>query len=53
MHKTTKHEKDSYLCLTELKDSIEYFLENNEINISGLDFFGSRSVIPKNKIAIS
>jgi len=32
-----KHEKDWYLSLTEEKDTIEYFLENNEIDISGWD----------------
>ncbi|MEZ4985856.1 MAG: nucleotidyltransferase domain-containing protein [Saprospiraceae bacterium] len=32
-----KHEKNWYLSLTEEKDTIEYFLENNEIDISGWD----------------
>lgn len=32
-----KHEKNWYLGLTEEKDTIEYFLENNEIDISGWD----------------
>lgn len=32
-----KHNKDWYLSLTEEKDTIEYFLENNEIDISGWD----------------
>ncbi|MCF8379914.1 MAG: nucleotidyltransferase domain-containing protein [Bacteroidales bacterium] len=32
-----KHQKDWYLSLTEEKDTIEYFLENNEIDISGWD----------------
>jgi hypothetical protein len=32
-----KHEKDWYLSLTEEKDTIEYFLDNNEIDISGWD----------------
>ncbi len=32
-----KHEKDWYLSLTEEKDTIDYFLENNEIDISGWD----------------
>lgn len=32
-----KHDKDWYLGLTEEKDTIEYFLENNEIDISGWD----------------
>ena len=32
-----KHDKDWYLSLTEEKDTIEYFLENNEIDISGWD----------------
>ena len=29
------HEKNWYLSLKEEKDSIEYFLDNNEIEISG------------------
>lgn len=32
-----KHDKDWYLSLNEEKDTIEYFLENNEIDISGWD----------------
>jgi predicted nucleotidyltransferase len=32
-----KHHKNWYLNLTEEKDTIEYFLENNEIDISGWD----------------
>jgi len=32
-----KHQKDWYLNLTEEKDTIEYFLDNNEIDISGWD----------------
>lgn len=32
-----KHDKDWYLSLTEEKDTIEYFLDNNEIDISGWD----------------
>lgn len=32
-----KHEKDWYLSLVEEKDTIELFLENNEIDISGWD----------------
>jgi predicted nucleotidyltransferase len=32
-----KHDKDWYLSLTEEKDTIEYFLLNNEIDISGWD----------------
>jgi len=32
-----KHNKDWYLSLTEEKDTIEYFLENNEIDISAWD----------------
>jgi predicted nucleotidyltransferase len=32
-----KHDKNWYLGLTEEKDTIEYFLENNEIDISGWD----------------
>ena len=30
-----RHDKNWYLGLTEEKDTIEYFLENNEIDISG------------------
>ena len=32
-----KQEKDWYLSLIEEKDTVEYFLENNEIDISGWD----------------
>lgn len=32
-----KHKKSWYLGLTEEKDTIEYFLDNNEIDISGWD----------------
>ncbi len=32
-----KHDKDWYLSLTEEKDTIEYFLDNKEIDISGWD----------------
>jgi hypothetical protein len=32
-----KHDKDWYLSLTEEKDTIEFFLDNNEIDISGWD----------------
>jgi predicted nucleotidyltransferase len=32
-----KHPKDWYLSLVEEKDSIEYFFENNDIDISGWD----------------
>lgn len=32
-----KHEKSWYLSLTEEKDTIEYFFENNDIDISGWD----------------
>ena len=32
-----KHKKDWYLTLTEEKDTIEYFHDNNEIDISGWD----------------
>lgn len=32
-----KHTKDWYLSLIEEKDTIEYFLDNNEIDISGWD----------------
>lgn len=32
-----KHEKDWYLSLVEKKDSIDIFLDNNEIDISGWD----------------
>ncbi len=42
-----KHNKDWYLSLTEEKDSIEYFLENNEIDISGWDLRKSLRLIWK------
>ncbi|KAA3624027.1 MAG: nucleotidyltransferase domain-containing protein, partial [Bacteroidetes bacterium] len=32
-----KHEKDWYLSLAEKKDTIDIFLDNNEIDISGWD----------------
>lgn len=32
-----KHDKDWYLSLEQEKDTIEYFLENNEIDITGWD----------------
>ncbi len=42
-----KHEKDWYLGLTEEKDTIEYFLENNEIDISGWDLRKSLRLLAK------
>lgn len=42
-----KHEKDWYLNLTEEKDTIEYFLENNEIDISGWDLRKSLRLLLK------
>jgi predicted nucleotidyltransferase len=42
-----KHEKDWYLCLSEEKDTIEYFLENNEIDISGWDLRKSLRLLAK------
>ena len=32
-----KHNKNWYLSLVEEKDTVEYFLENNDIDISGWD----------------
>lgn len=42
-----KHDKDWYLSLTEEKDTIEYFLENNEIDISGWDLRKSLRLLAK------
>lgn len=42
-----KHKKDWYLSLTEEKDTIEYFLENNEIDISGWDLRKSLRLLAK------
>jgi len=42
-----KHEKNWYLSLTEEKDTIEYFLENNEIDISGWDLRKSLRLLAK------
>lgn len=42
-----KHHKDWYLSLTEEKDTIEYFLENNEIDISGWDLRKSLRLLAK------
>lgn len=42
-----KHEKDWYLGLTEEKDTIECFLENNEIDISGWDLRKSLRLLGK------
>lgn len=42
-----KHDKDWYLSLTEEKDTIEYFLENNEIDISGWDLKKSLRLLAK------
>lgn len=42
-----KHEKDWYLTLVEEKDTIEYFLDNNEIDISGWDLRKSLRLLQK------
>jgi Predicted nucleotidyltransferase len=42
-----KHNKEWYLSLTEEKDTIEYFLENNEIDISGWDLRKSLRLLSK------
>jgi hypothetical protein len=42
-----KHKKDWYLTLTQEKDTIEYFLENNEIDISGWDLRKSLRLLAK------
>lgn len=42
-----KHDKNWYLSLTEEKDTIEYFLENNEIDISGWDLRKSLRLLAK------
>ncbi len=42
-----KHEKDWYLGLTEEKDTIECFLENNEIDICGWDLRKSLRLLAK------
>lgn len=42
-----KHDKDWYLSLTEDKDTIEYFLENNEIDISCWDLRKSLRLLVK------
>lgn len=42
-----KHDKNWYLGLTEEKDTIEYFLENNEIDISGWDLRKSLRLLAK------
>jgi len=42
-----KHDKDWYLSLAEEKDTIEYFLENNEIDISGWDLRKSLRLLEK------
>lgn len=42
-----RHDKNWYLGLTEEKDTIEYFLENNEIDISGWDLRKSLRLLAK------
>lgn len=42
-----KHHKDWYLSLTEERDTIEYFLDNNEIDISGWDLRKSLRLLAK------
>lgn len=42
-----KHDKNWYLSLTEEKDTIEYFLENNEIDISCWDLRKSLRLLAK------
>lgn len=42
-----KHDKNWYLSLSEEKDTIEYFLENNEIDISGWDLRKSLRLLAK------
>jgi predicted nucleotidyltransferase len=42
-----KHHKNWYLSLTEEKDTIEYFLENNDIDISGWDLRKSLRLLAK------
>ncbi|WP_194776863.1 nucleotidyltransferase domain-containing protein [Pararhodonellum marinum] len=42
-----KHDKDWYLSLIEEKDTIEYFLENNEIDIGGWDLRKSLRLLAK------
>ncbi|MBK8634828.1 MAG: nucleotidyltransferase domain-containing protein [Saprospiraceae bacterium] len=42
-----KHHKNWYLGLTEEKDTIEYFFENNEIDISGWDLRKSLRLLAK------
>ncbi len=47
-----KHEKDWYLSLTEEKDSIELFFENNEIDITGWDIRKSLRLLWKSNPAL-
>ncbi len=42
-----RHDKNWYLGMTEEKDTIEYFLENNEIDISGWDLRKSLRLLAK------
>lgn len=47
-----KHNKDWYLSLTEEKDTIEVFYDNNEIDISGWDLRKSLRLIWKSNAAL-
>lgn len=47
-----KHEKDWYLSLAEEKDTIELFLENNEIDISGWDLRKSLRLLWKSNASL-
>jgi predicted nucleotidyltransferase len=47
-----KHHRDWYLCLTEEKDSLELFYDNNEIDISGWDLRKSLRLIWKSNAAL-
>ncbi|NQX90959.1 MAG: nucleotidyltransferase domain-containing protein [Flavobacteriales bacterium] len=47
-----KHKKDWYLTLSEKKDSIERFFENNEIDISGWDLRKSLRLLYKSNASL-
>ncbi len=47
-----KHHKDWYLSLSEGKDSIEFFLDNNEIDISGWELRKSLRLLWKSNASI-
>ncbi|MDX1902679.1 MAG: nucleotidyltransferase domain-containing protein [Thermonemataceae bacterium] len=47
-----KHHKNWYLSLTEEKDTIEYFLENKEIDISGWDLRKSLRLLSKSNASL-